>query len=41
MGTVRKLRRAEGVRLGDAIDAYLATLDHPESLWGARSLRAL
>ena len=31
MGTVRKLRQAEGVRLGGAVDAYLATIDHPES----------
>ena len=30
MGTVRALRPAEGVRLGDAVDAYLATLDFPE-----------
>ena len=31
MGTVRALRPADGVRLGDAIDAYLATINHPES----------
>ena len=29
--TVRQLRPADGVRLGDAADAYLATIDHPES----------
>ena len=31
MGTVRQLRQQAAVSLGEAIGAYLATIDHPES----------
>ena len=31
MGTVRQLRETDAVRLADAVGAYLATIDHPES----------
>ena len=31
MGTVHRLSRPAGVTLGEAVSAYLATLDHPES----------
>lgn len=31
VGTVHQLQHADTVRLGDAIDAYLATIDHDES----------
>ena len=31
MGTVRQLRETDAVRLADAVTAYLATIDHPES----------